>query len=177
MVKGVLFLQGFLTALVYKVIYYNKLQGYSHRVFYRGLISINQGLLKFDGGFRARGRCHINITNGQVDIGNNVYFNYNVILTCRKKISIGDNTMFGPGVMVFDHDHLVPIEHFGRDQYVLSEVSIGKNVWIGAGSIILKGVTIGDNAVIASGSIVTKDIPPGHTLVQKRINSEYKHKI
>ena len=35
---------------------------------------------------------------------------------------------------------------------------IGRNCWIGAGSIILPGVTIGDNVVIGAGSVVTKDI-------------------
>jgi acetyltransferase-like isoleucine patch superfamily enzyme len=166
-VKIIFFLQGFFCALFYKIIYYNKLCGYSYKVLYKGSISINKGKLKLSDSFRARGGCHINITDGQVNIGSDVYFNYNVILTCREEISIGDNAMFGPGVMIFDHDHLVPIERFGRNKYVSSKVSIGKNVWIGAGSIILKGVVIGDNAVIASGSIVTKDVPPDYILIQK----------
>lgn len=38
-------------------------------------------------------------------------------------------------------------------------VTIGDNVWIGAGVNILPGVTIGDNTVIGAGSVVTKDIP------------------
>ena len=38
-------------------------------------------------------------------------------------------------------------------------IHIGKNCWIGAGSLILPGVTIGDNTVIGAGSVVTKDIP------------------
>ena len=38
-------------------------------------------------------------------------------------------------------------------------ISIGNNVWIGAGAIILPGVSIGDNTVIGAVSIVTKDIP------------------
>ena len=37
-------------------------------------------------------------------------------------------------------------------------VNIGKNVWIGSGSIILPGVTIGDNSIIGAGSVVTKNI-------------------
>ena len=38
-------------------------------------------------------------------------------------------------------------------------ITIGNNVWIGAGSTILGGVTIGDNTIIGAGSVVTKDIP------------------
>ncbi len=38
-------------------------------------------------------------------------------------------------------------------------VTIGNNVWIGAGVTILPGVTIGDNSVIGAGSVVTRSIP------------------
>ena len=41
----------------------------------------------------------------------------------------------------------------------MSNVTIGKNVWIGGNCTILPGVTIGDNAVIGAGSVVTKSIP------------------
>ena len=40
-------------------------------------------------------------------------------------------------------------------------ITVGNNVWIGAGTIVLGGVTIGDNTVIGAGSVVTKDIPSG----------------
>lgn len=40
-------------------------------------------------------------------------------------------------------------------------VTIGNNVWIGAGSTILAGVSIGDNTVIGAGSVVSKSIPSG----------------
>lgn len=39
------------------------------------------------------------------------------------------------------------------------DVTIGENVWIGAGVVIVPGVQIGRNSVIGAGSIVTKDIP------------------
>ncbi|MCG6282651.1 DapH/DapD/GlmU-related protein, partial [Vibrio diabolicus] len=38
-------------------------------------------------------------------------------------------------------------------------IHIGRNVWIGANSVVLPGVTIGENSVIGAGSVVTKDIP------------------
>ncbi len=39
-------------------------------------------------------------------------------------------------------------------------ITIGDDVWVGAGSIVLDGVTIGSHCVIGAGSVVTKDIPP-----------------
>ena len=40
-------------------------------------------------------------------------------------------------------------------------ITVGNNVWIGAGVTVLPGVTIGDNTIIGAGSIVNKDIPSG----------------
>lgn len=40
------------------------------------------------------------------------------------------------------------------------EVSIGNDVWIGAGATIMSGISIGDGAVIASNSTVVKNVPP-----------------
>jgi chloramphenicol O-acetyltransferase type B len=42
----------------------------------------------------------------------------------------------------------------------LPRVSVGSDVWIGAGSIVLDGVNIGDGAIIAAGAVVNKDVPP-----------------
>ena len=41
----------------------------------------------------------------------------------------------------------------------ISASTIGRNCYIGAGSIILTPIKIGDNVVIGGGSVVTKDIP------------------
>lgn len=42
---------------------------------------------------------------------------------------------------------------------IVSSVTIGDDVWIGAQCTILPGVSIGDRAVIAAGAVVTKDVP------------------
>lgn len=42
----------------------------------------------------------------------------------------------------------------------LPRVTIGSDVWIGAGSIVLDGINIGDGAIIAAGAVVAKDVPP-----------------
>ena len=45
-------------------------------------------------------------------------------------------------------------------QSYYSKVSIGNNVFLGAGVIIIPGITIGDNSVIGASAVVTKNIPP-----------------
>lgn len=42
----------------------------------------------------------------------------------------------------------------------LHRVSIGNDVWIGAGAMVLDGVRVGDGAVIAAGAVVTRDVDP-----------------
>tara|TARA_R110002020_G_scaffold417571_1_gene626728 strand:- start:31318 stop:31890 length:573 start_codon:yes stop_codon:yes gene_type:complete len=78
-------------------------------------------------------------------------------------VIIGRYTMLAPNVMIIGGDHRhdlpgVPTTFSGRG--VLEATKIGRDVWIGANSIILTGVTIGDGVIVAAGSVVTKDIPP-----------------
>ena len=51
-------------------------------------------------------------------------------------------------------------KNFLRQGVETEQVVIGKNVWIGANSVILPGVKIGNNSVIGAGSAVIKDVPP-----------------
>lgn len=71
-------------------------------------------------------------------------------------ISFGDNVTLAPRVTVLAHD--ASPQAFLRVTKI-GNVTVGNNVFIGAGSIILPGVTIGDNVVIGAGAVVCKDIP------------------
>lgn len=44
------------------------------------------------------------------------------------------------------------------------KITIGNDVWIGAGAKIMRGVNIGDGAIIGAGAVVTKDVEP-YTIV------------
>ncbi|OUP67080.1 galactoside O-acetyltransferase [Drancourtella sp. An177] len=102
---------------------------------------------------------HANFGGHHVHFGNNVYANFNLTLVDDGHIYVGDKTMIGPNVTIATAGHPIqPTLRYLEMQYNI-DVHIGKNVWIGAGSVILPGVTIGDNTVIGAGSIVTKDIP------------------
>jgi acetyltransferase-like isoleucine patch superfamily enzyme len=79
-------------------------------------------------------------------------------------VSIGAYTMLGPGVMCLGDDHRydlpgMPIIFSGRP--TLRPTVLGRDVWIGARSIILAGVEIGDGAIVAAGTVVCSDVPAG----------------
>ena len=109
--------------------------------------------------------CFFNISasGSKIIIGNHVGISGSTInaTTC---ITIGDNTIIGSGCLITDTDSH-PILAAERNlpngpQYTKSKpIVIGKNVFIGARSIVMKGVTIGDGAVVGAGSVVTKDVP------------------
>lgn len=121
--------------------------------------------------FRTANFCSINVReNAILSIGYNTYFNSNCIVVAREKISIGSNCLFGPNVYICDHDHYFNHESILHNTYKTKPISIGDDVWIGAGCIILKGATIGNNVIIAAGSVVTGKVPDNTILIQKREN-------
>jgi len=94
-----------------------------------------------------------------IEIGENFYSNYNLIILDCAKVLIGDNIMIGPNVSIYTAGHPVHYEIRNQGYEYAFPVSIGNNVWIGGNAVINPGVSIGDNSVIGSGSVVTKDIP------------------
>ena len=98
----------------------------------------------------------------KIQIGDNNYFNKNLMIDACNKIVIGNGNMFGPDVYITDSNHTY---NFGESSFSLPMdigfVSIGSNCWIGAKVIILKDVQLGDNCIVAAGSVVTKSFPAG----------------
>ena len=102
---------------------------------------------------------HSNFGGEHVHFRNHIYANFGLTLVDDTHIYVGDNTMFGPHVTVATAGHPIDPTLRAKEYQYNMPIHIGKNCWIGAGSLILPGVTIGDNTVIGAGSVVTKDIP------------------
>ena len=100
-----------------------------------------------------------------IKLGKNVLINYDCILLDTEEISVGDNTLIGPGTKIVTAKH--PIEAEKRRDWSVygSPVRVEKDVWIGAGAVILPGVTVGARSIIGAGAVVTKDIPPDSVAV------------
>lgn len=88
-----------------------------------------------------------------------VYANFNLTVVDDTHVYVGDYTMFGPNVVLATGGHPLNPELRSDGYQYNMPIHIGKNCWIGAGSVIVPGVTIGDNVVIGAGSLVNKDIP------------------
>jgi acetyltransferase-like isoleucine patch superfamily enzyme len=79
----------------------------------------------------------------------------------NSKITVGNYSGLGPGTMIFSSNHqYLAGQPYYRQPWIERDVTIGEDVWVGAGTVIVAGVTIGDHCVIAAGSVVTRDIPP-----------------
>ena len=88
-----------------------------------------------------------------------VYANFNLTLVDDTHIYVGDYVLFGPNVTVATAGHPIEPDLRSKTYQYNFPVKIGRNCWIGAGTVIVPGVTIGENTVIGAGSVVTKDIP------------------
>lgn len=94
-----------------------------------------------------------------VHLSEHFYANFNLVIVDDVEVFIGDHVMIGPNVTLCTTGHPVYPQYREMVAHYSLPIHIGKNVWIGANSVVLPGVTIGDNTVVGAGSIVTRDIP------------------
>ena len=98
----------------------------------------------------------------KISLGREVVISSDVFITAGGGVEIRDFSAIGPYVKIWSTNHNfddpdVPIIHQGSTR---DKVTIGEDVWIGAGAIIKPGVTIEKGSVIAAGSVVSRSIPP-----------------
>lgn len=94
-----------------------------------------------------------------IKFGENFYANYNCTILDGAKVTFGDNVLIAPNCAFLTAGHPLDVEQRNQGLEYAYPITIGNNVWIGAGVQVLPGVTIGNNTVIGTGSIVNKDIP------------------
>ncbi len=94
-----------------------------------------------------------------IEIGENFYMNVNCVILDGAKVAFGNNVFVAPNCGFYTAGHPLDYERRNQGLEYARPITVGNNVWIGAGVSVLPGVTIGDNTVIGAGSVVTKDIP------------------
>lgn len=94
-----------------------------------------------------------------IEVGDNFFANYNLVILDVAKVTIGDNVFIAPNVAIYTAGH--PVHYEARNtmyEYGIA-VTIGDNCWIGGNTVICPSVKVGNGVVIGAGSVVTKDIP------------------
>lgn len=134
---------------------YNRSYGEAQRVRESILRDILGGMgenVNFEPDFR----CEF---GSNIFIGNNFFANFDCVILDCNRIVIGNNVLFGPRVGLYAGNHAIHLEDRVAGGCYSKPITIGDNVWVGAGVHIMGGVTIGRNSIIGAGSVVTKDIP------------------
>jgi len=90
-----------------------------------------------------------------VQIGANCLLCKLITLDKTGKIIIGDNVTISGRTIILSHDGSDVVT--GKKHKGITIIKDG--AFIGINSIVLTGVTIGSNVVIGAGSVVTKDVP------------------
>ena len=76
-------------------------------------------------------------------------------------IEIGDDVMIGPNTVLRSSDHgfdstQVPMNQQPHQPGI---IRISEDVWLGANVTVVGNVSIGRGVVVGAGSVVTKDVP------------------
>ncbi len=99
---------------------------------------------------------------GTIEIGYGTYVNTGTFMWTEGAIlQIGRRVLIGPHCVISAANHGIQNSQQPIIEQPITSVgiTIGDNVWIGAGAIVCDGTTIGSNTVIAAGAVVTKDMP------------------
>lgn len=78
------------------------------------------------------------------------------------KIAIGEDCILGPNVLITAANYRFNPQATHRSGKMIEEtVTLGRNVWLGAGVVVLPGVSIGSGAIIGAGTVVAKSVADG----------------
>lgn len=142
------------------------------------VINPHHASLRIGSGVTIRDFCSFRVENGaELNISDGVFFNNFCSVTSMQKIAIGENTIIGEGVRLYDHNHQHSKSGDVKIQgYTKGEIIIEKNVWIGSNTIVLKDVQVKENVIIGAGNIVFKSIPANMVVInnQDKITNERK---
>lgn len=103
----------------------------------------------------AQGICIYILESGSITIGNNQSYNVECTISCRNRICIGDNALWGRNVTVRDSDGH-PI--YNSQKEIINKdrpVTIEENVWLGEYVNVMKGAYIERGSVFGLNSMAT----------------------
>jgi acetyltransferase-like isoleucine patch superfamily enzyme len=128
--------------------------------------SSNQGITLGDGVFLGRGTI-LSCKNGDIVLGERVNIGFHSEIFSGSRVEVGRDGLFAAYTYLVGGGH----EFERADVPVLQQprlsrgISLGDNVWLGAGAKVLDGVRLGRDVVVGAGAVVTDDLPDGSVAV------------
>ncbi|RUO65927.1 Acetyltransferase (isoleucine patch superfamily) [Pseudidiomarina planktonica] len=105
---------------------------------------------------RINGPCQF---SSRTELGVNCHFN-GLKVNGKGLVRIGSNFHSGEDCLFITDIHNYKGEKLPYDEtYIVKDIIIEENVWIGSRVIILGGVTLGEGAIVQAGSVVVSDVP------------------
>ena len=103
------------------------------------------------------------LNGDRIELGDRVTFNFGCFVNGFGGLVFHDGANIGPYCMLHTANHNFddpsrPVVDQGWED--VGPMHIGRNSWIGMGSVVLPGVTIGEGCVVGAGSVVTRDLDP-----------------
>jgi maltose O-acetyltransferase len=95
-----------------------------------------------------------------VRIGRDVYVNRGCVVLDAERVEIGDNTRFGPEVMLVGNGHEIGGPDMRAGERKLGVIVVGRGCWLGARVTVIADARIGDGTIVAAGSLVRGDLEP-----------------
>jgi acetyltransferase-like isoleucine patch superfamily enzyme len=126
----------------------------------------NRGIRLGRGVFLGRGTI-LSCKDGDITLGDHVNIGFHSEVFSGSQVTVGRHGLFAAYTYLVGGGHEferagVPVIDQAR---VSRGITLGENVWLGAGAKVMDGVTIGDHVVVGAGAVVTEDLPPGAVAV------------
>ena len=102
-----------------------------------------------------------------VTIGDHVLIGKGSGVVGHNSVEIGDHVFTGHHVYITDANHGYEDRSLsiGRQFVPTRPVRVGSGSWLGHGTVVLPGADIGRNVAVGAGSVVLKDVESGVTVV------------
>lgn len=94
-----------------------------------------------------------------ITIGARSFVNFDCVLLDVCPIVLGADCQLGPRVQLITATHPLDAAERRSGWEAGAPITVGDDVWLGAGATVLPGVTIGPRTVVGAGAVVTRDLP------------------
>ena len=126
----------------------------------------NQGILIGRGVFLGRGTI-LSCKDGNITLGDDVNIGFHSEIFSGSQVTVGRHGLFAAYTYLVGGGHAADAEGVPViDQPRTSRgITLGENVWLGAGAKVMDGVRLGRDVIVGAGAVVTEDLADGAVAV------------